>query len=145
MTVKTTIGQYEYEAELLNLFDHADFGQRYSMILASGAKSPEIVEKIKQAQATEDEELRNKLNAEVGSACMINISKEKQDELRDMKMLALVEGQCTAKRIGEDDNHKKPIYMKEAFSNHFRTKATPKEMQQVLNWILMENVQPFLA
>jgi len=145
MTVKTTIGQYEYEAELLNLFDHADFGQRYSMILASGAKSPEIVEKIKQSQATEDEELRNKLNAEVGAACMININKEKQGELREMKMTALLEGKCTAKRVGEDENHKKPIYMKEAFSNHFRNSATPKEMQQVLNWILMENVQPFLG
>lgn len=151
MKIKTTIGQYEYEAQLLNLFDHPDFGQRYSTILASGASSPEVVKKIEEAAKLKDSddpsdiEKRNRLNAEVGMACVMGLSKEKQAELRDMKMTALVEGQCWAKRIGEPDTHKKPIYEKAAFSKHFRESATPKEMTQVLDWLIGENVRDFLA
>lgn len=150
MTIKTTIGQYEYEAQLLNLFDYPDFGQRYSTILASGATSPDVIAKIEEAtklkDSTDENDIarRNQLNAEVGVACVLNISKEKQEELREMKMTALVEGQCWAKRVGEPDTHKKPIYEKSAFSNHFREKSNPKEMVQLLDWLLNENVSGFL-
>ena len=143
---KTTVGQYEYEIQLLDLFEHHDFAQRYTTLLASGAKSPEIAEKIKQAQNLEaDDPQKKAINDEVGMACLMNMTKEAQKEISQMKMLALTEGQCWCKRVGEPDTHRKPIYSKEAFTKHFREAANPKEMVAVLEWALQENVKDFLA
>lgn len=146
--VKTTIGQYEYQINLLNLFDHSDFGEKYTRIISSGLTKddhPKVAraQELKGSDKPEDIAERVRLNNEVGLSCSANLSSEKLEELKTMKMTAIVEGQLSAKRVGEE--HSKPVYIKEVFNKHFRDHASPKDMREVLEWALMQNVSGFLG
>ena len=125
MTIEKQIGDYIYTADLLNLFDHHDFGERYSMILMSGGI----------AGITPGDDM-------AAAKIAASIPRDKMKELSEMKMTAFIEGKC---RVRHKSSKADPNQLdREAFAFHFRDKASPNEMQKVLNWLLSENVKDFL-
>ena len=153
MTVSKTIGDYTYSIELLNLFDHSDFGQRYvSVLMSVASRHDDIKEKLKAAadlkskdDISVDDALEiSKLDREATALCVARLSSDEREQLKQMRMTAVVEGKCQAKRISDESGASKPIYMKEVFNNHFRNHSNPREMSEVMEWALAENVKGFL-